>query len=284
MDKTFIKNQIEFIKFGERKNELVQAYNSACMSSEIDELDDEIYIKGMKTFPTCLKQLTRQICQCNRDCFNESYKNLGLQLACQDKETVINLFSNNYTDCSMFGIRIVDGYLLNPYDIIPYPKIKSRMEITMMKLCDENYNEFNNLECLVYEIKDACLNDIDCIKFFVNPEVPFYCRHEYSKNPLRLIEDVLGTSIFDTDEKLNDNISRNKRSSNSIKQDNITGLYTNNYSSVISDLKTESFFGIKMLLIPAFTIILGILLYKRRILKSQSKNINKELNDVYIKY
>lgn len=196
-DKHSLDVLLELKRFVVWRNNNIRAYNDFYESlghSRISKykIDKEVLI----FFRKCMIQLTRQMCKCRKKCMNRSFGDI-LFLNERLIEDRSYIFVDEYTDCKVYGTRILNGKMYEEKDKLPDKKIKARLKSTMKNLCSGDFFSYNDLKCLYYEINDICKNDEICVKKYSIRKLPNNCILENHLNIFQISRDVIKGSVID---------------------------------------------------------------------------------------
>lgn len=174
------------------RNDTITDYENKC--AETDESNIEALKKAKENFMNfskCMIQLTRQMCNCDQDCLSNSFKKVHYNSVCPKLDTTNLFLAKKYVNCDDYGIKIIDGKMYEVDEDERYSLFKEKIENAMLRLCNDDEESYNKLQCAAYELKNECGSDISCVEQNV-PSIHFYnCNNNEFEQQLEDIESTL---------------------------------------------------------------------------------------------
>lgn len=278
----------EFKEWRDEKKKYVEDFCEKFEETAIGEIPE---VKNfLNDFPRCMVQLTRQMCNCDQDCLSESFYNDHFDTTCTNTDFNNLFISRKYLPCGDFKIRISEGKMYKNDEFYSTPVIGTRINEALSKLCNNDQEYYDKLQCAAYELKDECEANPDCFKLFLQPSTRTRCKNPDFIQQVKEIEessglDEINLKLVDTDgyKSVVTKFGRNLRYTENISDEPIA--YYDQKENVPPQIMIESTshdrnvttYGFIMGL--TFFSILGYLTYKIYKKVTSNKKINNNLEN-----
>lgn len=261
--------------FEEWRNKNIKAYNEYCDGTDFSEISKNEPLKDLYLkFSKCMIQLTRQMCKCDQNCFNNSFKNIHFK-GTVIKDKIDQVFvSNVYSNCDVYKVSVINGVMFESDSAMPFSRIELRIKESLENLCNGNQNFYNDLQCASYELKDECRDDLKCMKSYLISEIPSDCRNEEFNNKIEDIHSLIGYPIFNNTEEAK--LSRGERSIVESYENLNNSFYEKSVYGNISDDTSDFPLSSVIILSGILFSTIGYLIYK----VSKKLNRNKRLEEI----
>lgn len=271
-DKIFEPKMLGFIAW---RNSHLQNTAKKCKIIESTEVNDEdLNNEVIVNLPKCLVHFTRKMCKCNHDCIGKTFSTSDIDTECSSFDTKNLWYDDKYKNCNFLEWTVNNGSLSiikkNGKDKI----LSNEIMIGLQDLCHSKEN-FLDLLCKSYDLRDNCLNDQDCIIAFLERRPIRLCENNEYSEQREILERILNFNFENsTDQenfkKINGFENMNQSSTKSVyKRDltdykdlnlqmmeqNISNYNINNYTEYSDHIKTYKSYSL-----ISISMISGVLL------------------------
>lgn len=256
-----------------------------CKTEEsAEESSEKLEDASIVNLPKCLVHFTKKLCKCNHECVGKSFVGSNIDTGCISFDTQNLWYDDNYKDCRFLKWSINNGSVSYVQDLALDENLSNQIMTGIDKLCHSKEN-FEDLLCKAYDLRDNCQNKENCMIFHLDKKNNNTCDNEEYDEQREVIERVLrynfhtlddlkSVVVFDESENLAQSETKNvyKRDLNILNDQLMTdGSYNDNLMTISEHHK--SLLANNTYSVTSLTMISGLLMVFLAI--SGIKNNNK---------